>query len=119
MQRQLGLSFGGLLVLLAIVGFCVYTVFRLEPAYMDYWLVKKSLEAVANDPQNVKASDGEIMLHLAKELEVNNVRVIKAGDVELERVQEGIKLSVDMSTKTPYFGSVSLATELHAEGITH
>ena len=119
MKRQLGLSFGGLLILLAIIAFYVYTVFRLEPAYMDYWLVKKSLDAIANDPQNAKASDGEIMQHLAKELEVNNIRVIKAGDVELERVPEGIKLSVDMSSKTPYFGSVSLATEFHAEGVTH
>lgn len=119
MKRQDGFTLSNLVIVLIIVSFCVYSAFRVVPAYMDYWVIKKSLDAIVNDPQNGKASDNEIMLHLAKELEVNNVHVIKSTDVELERIPEGFKLSVDFSAKVPYFGAVSLVTDFHAEAATH
>jgi hypothetical protein len=114
MRRQDGFTLGSVLLLLLVAGWCAYTAFRIVPAYIDYFLVKNSLDAVANDLTAAQMSEATARMRVAKEFNINNISAVSYQEVEFERVSNGIRLTADFSTKVPYIGPISLAMDFHA-----
>ncbi len=115
MNRQRGFTLGGLMFLLLLLGFAAYTAARVLPAYMDYWVVKRVMRNVLDQPdvQNIRESD--LRLKFAKELNLNNVKVVTAEDLEIEPVPGGLRLTASFSAKEPFMGPVHLCMDFHAE----
>lgn len=114
-QQQLGLTFGGLLFFLFLLGFVVYTAARLLPAYLDYWAVKKALVDMANDPL---LEDGGLSAYrdaFAKRLYVSNITDVERKDLEMEKVKDGIVLRVAWTVRKPFIGPVNLCLDFKAE----
>lgn len=118
MKRQRGVTLASLLVFLLIIGFILYGMARVVPAYMDYWLVQRVMQQIAAQPDIDDIKDGEVRVRLNKDLRMNNITVISQEDVEIERVPNGVHLSTEFAVKTPFMGAVSLYMEFKPEATT-
>ncbi len=115
MNRQRGFTLGGLMLLLLLLGFVAYTAARVLPAYMDYWVVKRVMRNVLEQPNLLDIRESELRQKFAKELRLNNVKAATADDLEIEQIPGGLRLKASFSAKEPFMGPVHLCLEFHAE----
>jgi hypothetical protein len=111
MKRQRGMTLGGLMFLLLLMGFATYSAFRVLPAYIDYWTVRSILRGIATQPELDKVKERELRERFARELRLNNVSVVDANDLVIERVANGVLLSTEFSAKKPFIGAVNLCMD--------
>ncbi len=114
MKRQRGFTLGGVFFMI-LVGFAVYAAARVVPAYMDYWVVKRIMRNVVEQPDLLDIREGELRLKFAKELNLNNVKVVQPEDLVIDSIPGGLRLSAEYSVKKPFMGSVSLCMDFRAE----
>jgi type IV secretory pathway TrbF-like protein len=115
MKHQRGMTLGGLIFFMVIVGFCAYSAARIVPAYMDEWSIQKVFQAVADNAEIKTMSDNDIRYHLSRSFDTNYIKVIKADDVEIEHISEGVHLSTNYSVKAPFFGNVHLCMDFQVD----
>lgn len=112
--RQRGMTLGGVMFLMFLMGFVAYAGFRVVPAYMDYWLVEKVLKNTLDDPDILKQKDRAIRDSLARAFSLNNIKVVQADEVEIERTESRVDLSVGFSIRQPFMGPINLCMEFQA-----
>lgn len=118
MKHQRGVTLGSVLFFMVLVGFGVYAVARILPAYMDYWVVKKVLTNTLNQPDAANLKERDVRDKFTKEMSLNNVTVVTADDLVFEPIANGMKVSVEFSVKKPFMGPVNLCMDFHAEAST-
>ena len=111
--KQRGLSFSGFifgafaLVVLGIFGL------KLIPAYMQDATIKNLFVAIANDPEMQKASPGTVRMSFSKRSSIDDIRAIKAEDIEIASEGGRLVLSASYAVKVPLGGNVSLYLEFN------
>lgn len=113
MKHQRGVTLGGLMFFMLLVGFGVYTAFRVLPGYFDYWTVQKIMRNVAGQSDVVNIRDRELRDRFARELRLNNVTVVGMEDLAIERVSNGVRLSTEFSTKRPFMGALKFCMDFN------
>ncbi len=82
MKRQRGMTFLGLLILVAFVGTFVFAGIKLVPGYMEYMAVAKALESLKTEgggtPQSFRVA-------LEKRFDIEDVKSLNSRDVEITR----------------------------------
>jgi len=111
MKRQRGMTLGGLMFLMLLVGFAAYAAFRVLPAYIDYWTVRSILRGIATQPELDRIKERELRERFARELHLNNITVVDANGLVIERVANGVLLSTEFSAKKPFIGAVNLCMD--------
>lgn len=85
-QRQRGMTFLGILVLVIVVGAWVYAAIRLTPKYLEYMKIAATLEKVRDEHEN---NPGTTEFDLRKSVErhfnIESVNVIGDKDIEIKR----------------------------------
>lgn len=111
--KQRGLSFSGFifgafaLVVLGIFGL------KLIPAYMQDATIKNLLVAIANDPEMQKASPSTVRMSFSKRSSIDDIKAIKAEDIEITKDGDRLVLSASYAVKVPVGGNVSLYLEFN------
>ena len=82
-RRQRGMTFLGLLILVAFVGLFVYAGIRLMPIYLEYMKVAKAMESLPAEQAGGDAKS--IRLALERRFDIDDVQAIRARDVEVTR----------------------------------
>lgn len=118
MKYQRGVTLGGVFFFMILVGFAAYSAARVLPVYMDYWVVEKTMRNIIALPDAKDMKDGEIRLKFARELNLNNVKVVTSDDLVIDQVPGGLRLSASFSVKKPFMGSVNLCMDFQAEAIS-
>jgi len=118
MKRQRGFTLGGVFFLMMLLGFAAYAAARVLPAYMDYWVIKKIMRNVVDQPNVNDLKESDLRLKYAKELNLNNVKVVTPDDLVIEQVPGGVRLSANFSVKEHFMGPVNLCMDFQAEGST-
>jgi hypothetical protein len=111
MKHQQGVTLGGLMFFMLLVGFGVYAAFRVVPAYIDQWTVQKIMQNVAGQSDVEGIKDRELRDRFAKELRLNNVKVVGVEDLSIERVAGGVRLTTEFSSKQPFMGAVNFCMD--------
>jgi hypothetical protein len=73
--------------------------------------VRSILRGIATQPELDKVKERELRERLARELRLNNVSVVDANDLVIERVANGVLLSTEFSAKKPFIGAVNLCMD--------
>ena len=109
LSRQRGISFIGVILLLAAVGFVVMTVVKLGPSYMTFLTVRSVMEDVREDPSAFADRQGRgIINSLMRRLNINEVRSLNKKDFKMKREADGMKLSVDYEVREHLIGNVDV-----------
>ena len=113
MQRENGFTLISLIFLLGLAVIAAMVAFKTAPAYMNYFTVKSSLENIIAD--GTDQSNQEIRKSFAARLNVNFIEGITAEDLEIDKEEGVLTLSVPITSKEHLFGGVSISVDLEAK----
>ena len=109
-RRQRGMTFIGLLCILAMAGALVYAGVRLAPVYLNYMNIVKTLETTASEYKGENVDPGAIRNSLERHWEITTISAVDYKDVEITKDEDGgVSLHVVYDDSEPYLGNVSLA----------
>ena len=114
-KKQVGMSFLGMLLLLAVGGLLAYTAMRVAPMYMEFWTIESTLKNVAERAQVEKLGNADIRKSFDKVLDVNTIDVVSSRDLRIEVGPEGTTLSASYSKCVPFVDRLDLCGNFEAK----
>ena len=108
-HRQKGMTFIGLLCILALVGVIGFAGLRLVPVYLNYMKVARSMDVTAAEFKSDNPDPGGIRRSLERHWQIEDISGVDAKDVEIVKGDNGIALHVVYDDAVPYMSNVSLS----------
>ncbi|MBK9131479.1 MAG: DUF4845 domain-containing protein [Gammaproteobacteria bacterium] len=106
-NKQEGLTFLSLLIVLAVIGFFAYIGIKLTPVYLEHFSVTSSLQSLAEEESQGLAV-GELRSRLLKRLEINNVSHVTENDISVRSDAGSKTVTIQYEVQEPFYGNVSL-----------
>src|SRR5271163_1679184 len=106
-NRQRGMTFIGLLLVLALLGVIGYAGIRLVPVYLNYLKVSKIMDSTALELQG-SSDPGNIKRSLERHWQIDDPSAPDLKDIEITKDEEGAVMHVAYDDTVPYIGDVSL-----------
>jgi len=114
MHKQRGVSmFGFLLIAILVIMFAMLAM-KLIPAYVEFFSVKKILNAMGQDSEIKSMSNAEIRNSFAKRADVGYVTVVKPADLDIDRAGGNVVISTEYEYRTPLVANISLIVDFKA-----
>jgi Tfp pilus assembly major pilin PilA len=107
-NRQQGMTFIGLLCVLALAGVVVYAGIRLAPLYLNYMKVAKAMDAVATEIKGDNPDPGAIRGLIDRHFTIDDPTGVDAKDVEITKDDGGVQMHIAYDDSAPYVANVSL-----------
>jgi hypothetical protein len=107
-HREQGMTFIGLICLLALVGLVLYAGIRLVPVYINYMKIVRAMEQVASDTKGDSADPASMHTALERHWTIEDISTVQAKDVEVVKDDDGMSLHVEYDQSVPYLANVSL-----------
>ena len=108
-QPQLGMTFIGMLCILAMAGVIVYAGVRLVPVYLNYMNIVKTMQTTATEFKGENPDPVAIRTSLSRHWEITTISAVDYKDVEITKDDSGVSLHVAYDDSEPYLGNISLA----------
>lgn len=107
-NRQSGLTFISILMLLVILGFYVYLGLKLLPIYLEYSKVKSVVTAVQKENQTAQQTPEQIRQTLMNRFYINEVRRLTGKEIKIKPVPAGTLVEVEWEVREPVLGNVDM-----------
>lgn len=107
-NRQSGLTFISILMLLVILGFYVYLGLKLLPIYLEYYKVKSVVSAVQKENQTAQQTPEQIRQTLMNRFYINEVRRLTGKEIKIKPVPAGTLVEVEWEVREPALGNVDM-----------
>ena len=118
MHKQRGVSmFGFLLIAILVIMFAMLAM-KLIPAYVEFFSVKKILNAMGQDSEIKSMSNAEIRNSFAKRADTGYVTVVKPADLDIDRAGGNVVISTEYEYRTPLIANISLIVDFKASSNT-
>jgi len=109
-QHQQGMTFIGLLCILALAGAVVYAGIRLAPLYLNYMKVAKTMEAAAAEYKSDSGDIAGVKKSLDRHWNIEDITGVDYKEIEITKDENGgLQLHVAYDDSAPYVANVSLA----------
>ena len=108
-RRQQGMTFIGLLFILAMAGVIVYAGIRLAPVYLNYLKVARSLDSTATEMKGDNPDPTTIRSTLNKHWEIDMIESPDVKDIEIVKDEGVVTMHVAYDDTVPYIANVSLS----------
>jgi uncharacterized protein DUF4845 len=107
-DRQRGMTFLGILLIVIVVGAWVYAGIRLVPKYLEYVRVASTLEKVRDEFESNPGST-EFMLRKAVErhFDIEMVTVIDSNDIEIKKEGTAFTMRASYEDTVPLVSNIS------------
>jgi hypothetical protein len=107
-KRQQGMTFIGLLCVLALVGAIGYAGLRLVPVYLNYMKIARIMDSTATELQG-SSDPGGIKRTLERHWAIDDPTAITFNDIEITKDDTGAAMHVSYDDAVPYVANVSLS----------
>jgi len=105
---QQGMTFIGILCILALVGVVAYAGVRLVPVYLNYLKIARMMDATAAEFKGETADIGAIHRSIDHHWIVEEPTGLEQKDIEVTKGDDGVSLHVAYDDTAPYIANVSL-----------
>ena len=110
MQRhQHGMTFIGLLCILALAGVVVYAGIRLAPLYLNYMKIARTLDSVAAEVKGDNPDPQAIRGLIDRHFNIEDPSAVTVKDIEITKDDGGVQMHVAYDDTVPYVANVSLS----------
>ena len=110
--KQQGVTFGGFIMVLALLGGLAIFSMKLIPAYMENGKIQKAFDSIVQDPAMQSGTVAEIKDSFYKRANVmDSVTMLDSKDVVINKEGNSLKLSASYSKKIPLAGNLSLVID--------
>jgi hypothetical protein len=107
-HSQQGMTFVGLLCILALVGTIGYAGLRLVPLYLNYMKVARSMDVTAAEFKGENPDLGGLRRSLEKHWQIEDISSVEAKEVEVLKDEGSVSLHVAYDDSVPYISNVFL-----------
>jgi hypothetical protein len=111
--QQRGLSFGGFIFVAFILVFAAILMLKLIPAYVQNAQIKSVFNEIVHDASVDKTSPREIRKAFDRRSAIDDIKAIKAEDIEIAGDGTRLDLSASYSVKIPLFANASIVLEFN------
>ena len=118
MHKQRGVSMLGFMFMSVAVIIIAMLAMKLVPAYIEFFSVKKILNAMGQDSETKSMSNNEIRSSFAKRANVGYVTVVKPEDLAVDRSGGNIVISTEYEYRTKLVANISLVVDFKATSNT-
>jgi hypothetical protein len=108
-QRQLGMTFIGVLCILALVGVIAYAGLRLIPVYLNYMKISRTMDMTASETKGENPDPGNIRRILERHWAIEDPTSVEVKDIEIVKDDSGVSMHVAYDDAVPYIANVSLS----------
>jgi hypothetical protein len=108
-QQQLGMTFVGILCILALVGAIGYAGLRLIPVYLNYMKVARTMDAAATEFKGDSPDVGALRRSLEHHWIIEDPTGVDVKDIEIAKDDRGVSMHVVYDDAVPYIANVSLS----------
>lgn len=113
-SKQSGMTFIGLVLVIAAVIFLAIIGMKVVPAYIEFSSVKNAIKYVANETGFATMSKKEIMTAFDKSASTGYITVIKGSDLIIEKDATGNVVTAEYPVTLPIVANASILLDFHA-----
>lgn len=114
MKNQKGMSFIGIVILVAIGATILVTLMKVVPSYLEYSEVSKAIKKISKEPNFGEMSKKEIADSFDKSATIDNITTVTGNDIEIVRGANGNSIKLEYQVVTPLFANVSVLLDFSA-----
>ena len=111
-RTQQGMSVLGILVTLAVVGFCLTAGLKIGPLYLDNSFVKAAIDSLAEENINTM-TDKQVRRKLADFFDINNVRDIDMKDIKIEREKTRTLVTLNYEKRVNFIANLDVVVRFN------
>ncbi len=116
MRRQRGLSLIGLIIIAAVLAFTAIIGFKLMPAYIEYFTIKRVIQDLAEGREVRGGSPRDVQAAFDRRAQIDNISSIKGSDLEVSKSGDGgFQVAAAYVVQVPLFGNVNACIDFTAE----
>ena len=112
-NRQKGMTFFGVALLLVIIGFMATVFIKLTPVYLENFKVKSALESLSEEAGINTMMKSDIKVLIKKRFGIDDVKNVEAKDVKIERIKGTLVISVSYEVRTPIIGNLDVVASFN------
>lgn len=108
MHKQRGITFIGLVFVIATLVLVAVIGMKLVPAYLEYFSVKKAIVKISNEPTFAAMSKKEIVDEFDRSATIDDIKVVMGNDLEVSKDDAGKPIvSIEYQATVPLIANVS------------
>src|SRR5512137_520154 len=107
-QRERGMTFLGIVIILLIVGSALYAGIRLVPVYLEYTKVARALEQVRDEHAAIDTNPSMIRNSLERRWDVEDISRVGWKEIEITKTADGYDMTAAYQAEEPFVGNVYL-----------
>jgi hypothetical protein len=111
--KQKGMTFIGLVLVIASVIFLAVIGMKVVPAYIEFFGVKKIIKSIGSDPKFNEMSKQDIIRSFDKGADIGYVSVIKGSDLVITKGDSGNVVSATYKVVTPIAANASVLLDFN------
>lgn len=113
-NKQQGMTFIGLVLVIAAVIFLAIIGMKVVPAYIEFSSVKNAIKYVAKDAAFATMSKKDIVTAFDKSASTSYITVIKGSDLVIVKEATGNVVTADYQVLLPIVANASILLDFHA-----
>ena len=113
-SKQAGMTFIGLVLVIAAVIFLAIIGMKVVPAYIEFSSVKNAIKYVAKDAAFATMSKKEIASAFDKSASTGYITVIKGSDLIIEKTETGNVVTAEYQVTIPIVANASVLLDFNA-----
>jgi hypothetical protein len=107
-QRQRGMTFLGIVIILLILGSALYAGIRLVPVYLEYSKVVRALNQVRDEHAAIDTNPNLIRRSLERRWDVEDIASIGWKEIDITKTSDGFDVDAYYETERPFLANVYL-----------
>jgi len=111
---QRGITLLGLLVGSVVLVFAALLFMRLLPSYIEYFTLKKTLVAIANEVRGRGVNVSEVRRAFQNRSVIDDIKAVSATDLEITRQGNDYVLAATYRKEIPLFANVGVYIDFEA-----
>jgi hypothetical protein len=106
-HRQRGITFIGLVFVIALVGLPVFAIIKLVPVYLNYMAVSRNMESLRTEFKGTPDLGG-MRRSLDRHWNIDDVTTLQTKDIEITKDEGVVIVHAAYDDKVSYIGNISL-----------
>ncbi|MFO1363343.1 MAG: DUF4845 domain-containing protein [Burkholderiales bacterium] len=107
-ERQRGLGFAGVLVLLIAIVFVAIVGMKLVPAYIEYFTIKKTVTSMTQSGELRGATVADVRRAFDRHTTIDEITSVRPEDLEITKDGNDIVISFAYEKRVPLFYNISI-----------
>lgn len=114
MKKQRGMGMFGIFIVGVLLVLAAITTMKVVPAYIEWWSVKKVLNAMKSEPGFDDQTVRELRASFDRRAQIDDIRTINGQDLDVSKAGGTSVVSVEYSRKVHLFGNMNACMDFTA-----